>query len=77
LIQEAGNGNLHGVGTPSFGVGRDNPILKSAIPAPKSPCYLDFASGSYNQHLGSFPPERLGRFAATSLLGEWGADAVM
>jgi hypothetical protein len=31
---------------PSFGVGRDNPILKSAIPASKSPYCLDFASGS-------------------------------
>jgi hypothetical protein len=46
LIQETGNGKLHTVGMPSFGVGRDNPILKSAIPASKSPYCLDFASGS-------------------------------
>jgi hypothetical protein len=32
---------------------------------------------AYNQHLGSFPPERLGRFAATNLLGRTGADVVM
>jgi hypothetical protein len=38
LIQEAGNGKLHKLGTPFyFGVGLRNPILKWAVHASKSP----------------------------------------
>jgi RNA polymerase sigma factor (TIGR02999 family) len=60
LIEEAGNDKLHRVGTPSFGVGRDNPILKLAIPTSKCFCYLNFARGSANGEI-------------TMLLGRWRA----
>jgi hypothetical protein len=52
-------------------------VLSSFLVKVRNLLELRMKITSYNQHLGSFAPERLGRFAATSLLGERGADAVM
>jgi hypothetical protein len=39
----------------SFGVGRNNPILKLEIPTDKLPCLLIFARGSWDLTIGICP----------------------